>query len=762
MPAELTILGIRHHGPGSARMVVRALQQLRPDAVLIEGPPDAAEVISLAGHVAMKPPIALLVYEPDKPSNASYYPFAEFSPEWQAIRWGLHAGAKVRFIDLPWALRNQADEADAATDETGEPPAANPTPTFSDKQETQLRDPLEALALAAGFTDGEAWWGRLIEERRGADDPVGLFHAICEAMASMRDELGPTSHEPDEPAREAHMRKSIRAAVKEGFERIVVVCGAWHAPVLTSAALKEHSAKSDDDLLKGLSKRKTTATWIPWTYDRLSMFSGYGAGIVSPGWYEHLWVHHEQVSERWLTRVARLLRDEDLDAALASIIESVRLADSLATLRGRSITGLDELGEATIAILCHGNPLQMQVIEDKLIIGERLGEVPEDAPAVPLQRDLTSLQKSLRMKVSAVETILDLDQRKENDLARSRLLHRLTILDIDWGRVEADQRQRVSTFHEVWMIQWRPELAVAVIEAARWGNTVHDAAAAYVADRADNTTDLAELTGMLDHVMLADLPSAVERLVDRIKQVSSVSSDVGHLMDALRPLALVLRYGDVRKTDAALVEPVVGGLLARICAGLLPACASLDDDCSGMMRDRIDGLHEMLATLDRPLFMDDWKELLRKAGDADIHSLVVGRCWRLLLDTLGATPDETASRLSLGLSPGNDPAKASAWLEGFLAGSGMVLIHDSRLLGIVDQWVGSLSREIFEQVCPIGRRTFSTFQKPERRQIGEKLTHGISVGNVAPAATAIFDDYNPVRGALVEPVLRLILGDRFA
>src|SRR5690349_6304261 len=108
-----------------------------------------------------------------------------------------------------------------------------------------------------------------------------------------------------------------------------------------------------------------------------------------------------------MSRVARLMRDDDLDASPASVIDSVRLADSLAALRGRSIASLDELGEATLSILCHGNPLPMRVIERRLIVGSRLGEVPEEAPTVPLQRDLAALQKSLRLKVSPDDAILD-------------------------------------------------------------------------------------------------------------------------------------------------------------------------------------------------------------------------------------------------------------------------------------------------------------------------------------------------------------------
>jgi hypothetical protein len=410
-----------------------------------------------------------------------------------------------------------------------------------------------------------------------------------------------------------------------------------------------------------------------------------------------------------------------------------------------------------LSVLCHGNPIPVRLIQRKLVVGQRLGQVPDAVPMVPLQRDLAALQKSLRLKVSADQTILDLDQRKDNDLARSHLLHRLRILGVEWGELHGDQRQRASTFHEIWRIQWRPEFAIRIIEGAKWGNTVADAAAAAVAHLAASATDLGALTALLDEVILADLAGAVARLLARIQSISAVSADVGHLMAALPPLARVLRYGNVRKTDAALVEPVVAGLLARISAGLLPACASLDDDAAGLMRRR--------STACRPGWRAQPARLARrvdgragKVADAEIHGLVAGRACRVLLDTGAVAPDAAADRLSLSLSHGNDPAKASAWLEGFLSGSGMVLVHDERLLRIIDLWLTGLTRDTFEQICPIARRTFSTFEKAERRQIGEKLKRaGSPDADSAPVAT---DDYDPVRGALVEPVLPLILGDR--
>jgi hypothetical protein len=157
------------------------------------------------------------------------------------------------------------------------------------------------------------------------------------------------------------MRQTLRAAQKEGFARIAVVCGAWHAPALAGLG----PASKDAAILKGLPRIKVACTWVPWTYGRLTFESGYGAGVVSPGWYHHLWQARQKglsttdASIRWLTRVARLLRDEDYDVSSAHVIEAVRLAESLAAIRARPLPGLEEFGEATRSIFCFGDALPL-------------------------------------------------------------------------------------------------------------------------------------------------------------------------------------------------------------------------------------------------------------------------------------------------------------------------------------------------------------------------------------------------------------------
>jgi hypothetical protein len=732
-----------------------ALADLRPDAVLVEGPPEAERVLALARHEEMEPPVALLVWAVDDPRRAVFYPLAVFSPEWQAIRYAVGAGVTLRMIDLPLThvlAAREPEEIDPASPET-----PSPAPP---EGEWLRRDPIAWLAEAAGHGDPERFWEDVVEHRRGEQ----AFAAIADAMAALRETA--EAAEADGPAlagrerrahearREAHMRQAIRRALKEGHERVAVVCGAWHAPALAELG----PAKPDLTLLKGLSRRKVAVTWIPWTYDRLSYRSGYGAGVLSPGWYEHLYHHQgEEVLARWLTKTARLLREQDLDVSSAHVIDAVRLADALASLRMRPLAGLPELTDATRAILGDGADTALALVHEKLIVGEVLGSVPAEAPTVPLQADLEREQRRLRLRPQAGFRTLDLDLRQENDRGRSRLLHRLELLGIQWGLRETVRGAR-GTFHELWQLQWQPEYAVRLIEASRYGSTVFEAATTLVRERAADDAALPVLTGLVEAALLADLPAAVEAAMDAFQQRAALAGDATVLMDALPPLARVLRYGNVRATDARQVAGVVDGLVARIVVGLPLAAAALDDGAAEQLHARIDAVDAAIGMLERDDLRQPWREALgRLAERDDVHGRVVGRANRILHDAGALDAGEVARRVGRTLSPANDPAAGATWIEGFLTGSGLVLLHDQALLGLIDRWLVEVRDEPFRQLLPVLRRTFSEFPAGERRQIGARLKR-LDASSAAGAADA--GDPEPLdheRAALVLPVLRLIV-----
>lgn len=603
------LLGVRHHGPGSARAVRAALDAASPRTVLIEGPPEADTLIPLAADPDMRPPVALLAHAVDEPGRSAFWPLAEFSPEWVAIRWAIDHGVPARFIDLP-ATHTLAWEK--------EEPHRSPAESAADAVRI---DPLAVLAETAGHDDPERWWEDAVEHRSGTGaDPSAPFAVLEEAMGALREAYGGGGHDRD-PEREAYMRLQVRAAQREFGDDVAVVCGAWHVPALRRGT----TVAADRALLKGLPRTKADMTWVPWTHRRLSRAGGYGAGIDSPGWYGHLFGAPDRPVERWMTKVARLLRDEDLMVSAGHVIEAVRLAGTLAAVRGRPLPGLTETTDAVRAVMCEGLDVPLGLVHDRLVVGDVLGEVPRSAPAVPLQRDLARLQKRLRIKPEPLERELELDLRGETDAGRSRLLHRLRLLGIGWGEPAAS-RGSTGTFRETWRLRWEPELSVRVAEAGVWGTTVLSAATARAEADAVAAPALADVTALAERCLLAGLTDALPVVMRVLADRAALDTDVGHLAQALPALVRSLRYGDVRGTDTRALTEVAAGLAERIFVGLPPACAALDAEAAEDMRRHVDAVHGAVGLLgDRTVGRDGHGKTVRRrtARHGDARSLAL-------------------------------------------------------------------------------------------------------------------------------------------
>ena len=125
-PDRIVFAPVRHHSPACAWALRVLLRELRPAAILIEGPDDVNSLLPLMSEPQTRPPVAWLCQavrerasastdgtddapeadaDPAAPrtdTRSSFYPFCDYSPEWIAIREGAALGAQVALIDLPW------------------------------------------------------------------------------------------------------------------------------------------------------------------------------------------------------------------------------------------------------------------------------------------------------------------------------------------------------------------------------------------------------------------------------------------------------------------------------------------------------------------------------------------------------------------------------------------------------------------------------------------------------------------------------------
>ena len=334
-------------------------------------------------------------------------------------------------------------------------------------------DPIAVLAAAAGLRRPGALVGR---RRRVAIGRAAPFAALTEAMAELRARSRDSpAHAPgrrcDEQRREAHMRQVLRdRAEGRAPARSRSSAAPGTRPRWPGRCRRRRRTRR---CCAGCRRRKVALTWVPWTHSRLAAASGYGAGITSPGWYHHLFTAPDQTSSRWLTRVAGVLREHDLPVSSAHVIEAVRLAEALADpagpAAGRARRG--DRGDAGRAVRrrrrrgCASSP-------GTLVVGERLGSVPDEAPPVPLDADLRAPRAAAEAadrarwtRRSTLDLRTDLRPRRGPAAAPAdRAGHRLG------HRHRGPGQGRPGRSSETWSLRWRPELAVDIVEAARLGH----------------------------------------------------------------------------------------------------------------------------------------------------------------------------------------------------------------------------------------------------------------------------------------------------
>lgn len=739
--SKVHYFGIRHHGPGSTQRLLKELSALQPAKILIEGPSDCTEEIQWLINSAMEPPIALLAYRSDQSEHHIYYPFVDYSPEYQACLYALKNSIDVAFIDIPVAVQLAAIASESSNDETHDDTEANPSFEQPDSESTDTQnltaddsshsksrlqeishDPFARLAQLSGYEDGESWWNDFIEQN--TDDSKQVFDLIESIMQTLRSN-SPTLQ--SDLQREAYMRLEINKACKETQGTIAVVCGAWHVP-----ALKEkHTLKADKETLKALApklpKSKLRAAWIPWTSPRLANASGYGAGVRAPQWYKHLWQHRDNKDclVLWLGKITQALREQGHIISTASVIEAVNLYQALASIRLKPSVGFEEIRDAVIACLCFGESIQWQQIEHALLFGSDVGSIPSDAPLIPLLEDLKKQQKALKLKPEALSKTINLDLRSQAGLNKSILLHRLTVLNVPWGELTDSGASR-GTFRERWILAWEPEYAVQLIENLAYGSTIEHAANNKLIESINQQPQLSHLAQAVQLALEAHLHNAARIGLKLIDKFATQTNDTLELLKSLPPLISISRYGTAREISLRQMSELVERLTIQTALSLPYSARNLSEEEATHYSEMINTAHQsiLIADFASPVMEDWWKALHDIMNLSHADAQIRGLCSRLLYFSEQVEPDQLYQLMQKMLSSSVEVAQSAQFFVGFFDGVIDRLIYDSQLREVVEKWLISLGEDTFIEYLPLFRRVFSHLDSMERKRLFDAVLVG--------------------------------------
>jgi hypothetical protein len=768
---RINVFGVRHLSPAGAWHLRRYLDHVLPKLVLIEGLADATELIPQITRKGTRPPIALLAYTDSLPVRTLIYPLAKYSPEFQAMCWASEHDVPVEFIDLPsdvfLALQDiEQEQREARRKKSAEEP--EPKPAGSGDTEETLPDSdrltevsppggsappperpvnvYDRYARRAGEADYETYWERNFEHNTDQD---AYRLAAYEFGQSLRELEDPQPRwRAENLVREAFMRRKIEAAIAGGYapEKIVAVVGAFHAPVLTG----EFPAMSDGELAS-LRRRGSKFTLMPYSYFKLSSQSGYGAGNHAPSYFELLWESLEEddlagLPSRYLSMVARNLREAGTHRSTAEVIEGVRLANTLSALKDGLAPTLADLRDSAVTLIGHGELSTVKDAIARVEVGTAIGELPKGVSRTSIQADFE--RELVRLKLEKYKTTvkqeLSLDLRENRqaktaeaaflDLGRSSFFHRLRVLGVTFVSPLRTSQQS-ATWAEKWVLQWSPESEIQLIEAVLLGETVELATAYKFKTILESCESIAQAAEVVHDACQCGMMQSMDAARKRLQELAAGSSEMTAIAHAAHVLGLIVRYGDVRKFEPEPLMPLVEELFVEG-ALALHAAAGCDNEAAVKMFIAIDEMNQLALEhadrVDEPL----WLDKLRRLSDADDRNpLLSGYACAILLERGLIANEDLTREVSRRLSPGVPADLGAGWFEGLSKRNRYALLARQVLWAQLAEYIASLDEEHFRRSLVFLRRAFGSFSAREKRHIAENLAEhwGVSADAASEA-----------------------------
>ncbi|MDE7200422.1 MAG: hypothetical protein K2O91_00610 [Lachnospiraceae bacterium] len=730
--------GIRHLSPAGAYYLRGFLDEKKPELVLVEGPSDFGDMLSDMVRKETKPPIAVLAYTKEAPVRTVLYPFAEYSPEYQAIQWCHKHHVECRFMDLP-------SETFLAIPECGMQEAEG--------EEARMNAGIsvyEQLDQKSGEDGHDTFWERVMEQAGSME----AYHLGANSFGANIRSLteGKENDWAETVLREAYMRQQIKKAVESGIEpaNIVVVTGSYHVEGL------KNWQESDEDLSK-MPKVGANHTLMPYSYYRLSTRAGYGAGNKAPAYYALLWEGLNKGEPMYavysyLIRLAKYQREKGNPVSSASVIEAVRLAMSLAQLRGGTIASLRDLRDAAQTCIGEGSVSSIILATADTEIGTEIGALPDGVSRTSIQEDFYRQLRDLKLEkyrdITAQDLMLDLRENRRVsseksafiDLHRSFFLHRLRVINVSFAQQQTVNQDN-ATWSEHWVVRWTPEAEIELVESALKGDTIDGAASFAMKERVENATKMGEIALVIEDACCCGMEKAVGYATAALQRMAVDAASVEDLAKTAQRLSVVVQYGNIRRIDSKPLEPILQQLFYRACLILESACVC-DDAASQVIITAMEQLNSVELAHD---FLDtsEWVNVLDNISERDdLNTKLSGFAAAILLERGAMNTQQLRTEVSRRLSKGIPADLGAGWFEGLAMKNRYALIARLSLWESLNDYLVTLDDEEFKRALVFLRRAFADFSAVEKDQIAENLGEilGLNGQEVSEVVNAVLDE----------------------
>ena len=773
--AGVHLVPVRHHSPACALALSALLEEVHPATVLIEGPVEYAALLPSLQDPRTVPPVALLSLGE---RTASYYPLAEFSPEWVALRWAGQHGAEAAFIDRSACLRDDDDPRDDARGAVAR--------TLQAERYLARSRSLDALARRLGCRDHDEVWEHLFEDRATADIRSwrGFFSDTLawSGLARLdveREVLDADGTHAREAVMSAALRRHLPAAAPTGAGEkgtaapaapVVVVTGGFHIMALLDCL----DATERAAWLPEPQPQPGGPAWlIRYDFARLDALRGYGAGMPSPGLWQRAWrtrtgaspLEGSGTGPRRATRrtampvpepagaarafattvvidVATALRELGEPLGTAQVLATVEQAMRLAALRGRAWPGRCDILDALTSCLVKdetGLSGNLGAAVASVLAASDVGEVPDGIATPPLVRQVRDRLRAARFIIDdAVEHRVSLDtSRRPRQRERRELLARLRFVGSGFAHQISGADLVAGTgmgqFLEEWVYSWTPMVEAALVRAAQEAPDLDVLVRTRLAERLTGELSAGTLATLVSELAVMGLDAEAGDVCDRLENSLGQLSDLGELVEALHRLA-----GLIESTSRLRLDHAAARIRSILHRGDAMIARRLSDLVGLEGQEALQAVDALISVRDLIIrsAADDERmgeaaqgagfgavlrqiEVLRRSRDA--AAVLVGCATGIAASVRALSQEEAVCAVVTHLAMGADPARAADFIVGLVRSAPDVLLHSPDAVEAVTGALTGLDDRAFVAALPDLRRAFTALRPVETHRLAEMV-----------------------------------------
>ena len=741
---RLMLFPVRHHSPVCSWQLIRAINEFRPDVILIEGPENANELIPVLTDENTVMPCAVYYFYKDKKKLVNkeprdykcYYPFISSSPEYNAMAEGKRLGIETRFMDLPYSeiLINTAENKGLRKEQDKH--------SYTDETRLTRSQFYARLCEKTGIRSFEEFWEKYFEIEGLKLTPEEFcknMHTYCVLVRS--EETAQELACDGTLARERHMAHRIREALDSG-KRVLAVTGGLH-----SAGLAELLEKGDTAPVKLHKIPFDMEGCYPmaYSYEAADALHGYASGMSYPYFYDTITAKlksgadtsavYDEAALELLINTAKETAKRDVSVSIADVTAAKSMMTGLAALRNISQCGIYEVedgitssfikGEKTIAAA-----LPISVMH-RLATGDSVGHIGDSRHTPPLIADFQKQCETFKLKYASV-TPHEADVQLfsgEKGPALSRFFHRMEYLGTDFCNMlkgpDLHRSRDRSRVREQWRYRRTPKVDAVLIDHTTDGFTIEEACvntAARALMYRRRSADAAQ-TAVDCFLMGVDMTDEQQRLIDAMIAADGDFFSLGEGLGCFARLhELRELYNISDNSSYGHMDSCMGKLMSA-----LPAMANVPSENAD---DTVKVIRRMFSLTGG--VMAHWRdtleeELLTLTAARDKQAEVYGAAMGLLYAMDHSRRGETENAMRGYLKGSSEVRKqGAAFLKGLFSTAGDIMLADDSFIRMTDELLTSLSHLDFLEILPSMKLAFGYFTPSEIREIARSAAalHG--------------------------------------